>query len=105
MRLVFLQRLTQGAQRPSEIDGGRELSVAQSRHTLVVEAAASIGPGLVTATRPLATDLFHAFGAPEVRPTTPDGALRVRHLDGDAALRSWADHHGIAVSDEIVAGE
>jgi hypothetical protein len=105
MRLIFMQRLMHGAERPAEIEGGRQLSVAQSQHTLVVEATASIGPGLVTATRLFATDLFHAFGSPEVRQITPDGALRVRHLGGDGALRGWADQHGIAVSDESVAGE
>lgn len=105
MRLVFMQRLTGGAERPAEIAGGYELQVAESRHTVVVEATAAIGRDLVAATRLVATDLFHAFGSPEVRQIAPDGALRVRHLGGDGALRAWVDSHGIAVSDEIVAGE
>jgi hypothetical protein len=71
----------------------------------VVEALATVGPALATATRLVATDLFHAFGSPEVRQITPDGALRSGYLGGDAELRPWAEQRGIEVSDETVPGE
>jgi Schlafen, AlbA_2 len=104
MRLAFLER---GARfdRTSEITGGRELGTAEGRQTIVVEAAAAVGPDLAVGTRLIATDLFHAFGAPEVRQIAPDGALRVQHLGDDGELRSWAEQQGPALSDEIVAGE
>ena len=67
MRLVFMQPLVPGSVGPAEMAGGRELYVAESGHTVVVEATTAVGPPLVVATRLLATDLFHAFGSPEVR--------------------------------------
>jgi len=66
---------------------------------------ATVGSALSAATRLVATDLFHAFGSPEVRQIAGDGALRARYLGGDGELRAWAEQHGIAVSDETVAGE
>jgi hypothetical protein len=104
MRLVFLQRVPAGLERVAEIARGRALGTADGRRTIVIEAVATIGADLAVATRLLATELFHAFGSPEVPQIAPDGALRLRHLGGDGALRTWAEQHGIAVSDEIVAG-
>jgi hypothetical protein len=104
MRLAYLMWMG-GFGHPEEIAGGRELNEANSRHTLVVEALATVGPALATATRLVATDLFHAFGSPEVRQITPDGALRSGYLGGDAELRPWAEQRGIEVSDETVPGE
>jgi hypothetical protein len=104
MRLAHLQR-TGGPERAAEIAGGRELQEAVSRHTLVVEAASTLGPALSAATRLVATDLFHAFGSAEVRQIDGAGTLRARYLGGDGELRAWAEQHGITVSDETVAGE
>jgi hypothetical protein len=104
MRLAYLMWMG-GFGHPEEIAGGRELNEANSRHTLGVEALATVGPALATATRLVATDLFHAFGSPEVRQITPDGALRSGYLGGDAELRPWAEQRGIEVSDEAVPGE
>jgi hypothetical protein len=104
MRLAWMQALAQAAARPAEVDGGRPLAVAESRRTVLVEATAALGPDLISATRLVATDLVHAFGSAEVRQITPTGALRIRHLGGEPALREWAEQHGIAVSDEFVPG-
>ena len=104
MRLAWLQSLGQGAERAAEVAGGRPISLAESRRTMLVEAIAVISPDFVAATRILATDIFHAFGSAEVRQITPDGALRTRHLGNDRNLRGWADRHGISLSDELLPG-
>src|SRR5207244_11747967 len=101
---AWIQALAPGAARPAAVQGGRPLAVAESGRTVLVEATATVGPELVAATRLVVTDLFHAFGSAEVRQITPNGALRIRHLGGDPALREWAERHGIAVSDELVPG-
>ncbi len=103
MRLAYVQRIG-GFSVVEEIDPGRELEEALSRHTLVVEAASTVGPDLAVATRVIATDLFHAFGSPEVRQIDSAGALRAGYLGGDGELRAWAEQNGIAVSDETVPG-
>jgi hypothetical protein len=105
MRLVWMQPIVPGTERPAEITGGRSVEIAESRRTVVVEATATLGPDLVAATRLIATDLFHIFGAPEVRQIAPDGALRVRHLGGNGALREWAEQHSIGLSDEFMGAE
>jgi Putative DNA-binding domain len=101
-KLVFMQRLAPEAERPAEITGGRALEQAEARNTVVVEALATISPDLSVATRLLTTELFHAFGAAEVRQIAPDGALRRRHLGGDGELQAWAEQHGLVLSDENV---
>jgi hypothetical protein len=87
------------------IAGGRLLDGARSRHTVVVEAAASVGQALSAAVRLIATDIFHAFGSPEVRQIAGDGSLRTRYWGGNGELSAWAQQHGIEVSGETVAGE
>lgn len=104
MRLAYLHRMG-GFEHTEQIAGGRELEKAVSRHSVVAEAACIVGPDLAAATRLIATDLFHAFGSPEVRQIAADGTLRARYLGGDGELRAWAEQHGIPVSDETVAGE
>jgi hypothetical protein len=105
MRLVFIHRLPGGAERLAEVTGGRGLPVATARRTVVLDGTATICPDLSIATRLVAMELFHAFGSPEVRQIAPDGALRVKYLGGDGALRVWAEQHGILLSGDVVAGE
>jgi hypothetical protein len=104
MRLAYLSRIGPGGGLAQEIEDARQLDGASSRHTVVVEAIATAGPGLSAATRLVATDLFHAFGAPEVRQIAGNDALRIRYLGGDGDLRRWAEPLGIELSDEAVAG-
>jgi hypothetical protein len=104
MRLAWIQTRGAGAMGPAAVQGGRPLAVAESRRTVLVETIATVGPALVAATRLVATDLFHALGSAEVRQITPDGALRIRHLGGEGALREWATQRRIAVTDEFVPG-
>lgn len=105
MRLAFMHYFGQGFGTPEPVAGGRERDEASSRRTVVLEAIAAISQPLCAAVRLVATDIFHAFGSPEVRQIGPDGALRVRYLAGDGELRRWAEGHGIGVSDETVPGE
>jgi hypothetical protein len=104
MRLAYVHRMG-GGERAEEITGGRELQEAVSRHTILVEAASTVGPSLAIATRLIATDLFQAFGCPEVRQVDGAGALRARYLGGDGELRAWAQRHGIAVTYDTLPGE
>ena len=103
MRLAYFHRMAPGTL-AQEIDGTRPLDGAVSRHTVVVDAIATAGQGLTAATRLVATDLFHAFGSPEVRQIAADGTLRAAHLGGDGGLRAWAEAHGSPVTDDAVAG-
>jgi hypothetical protein len=103
MRLAFLEG-PGPFDLPVGITGGRELGVAEATSTVLVDAMAMVGPDLAVATRLIATELFHAFGAPEVRQIAPDGALRIHHLGSDRELRAWADQRELELSDERVAG-
>ena len=100
-RLAYVGRFRQ----VEEIAGGRELlSPVVSRHTAVIEALARPGAELLVTTRLLATDLFHAYGSPEVRQITADGQLRVRYISGiDTNLREWADRYGVGLTEEALA--
>ena len=97
MRLAYHQQMGPFTN-TEEIQGARDLDVAVSRHTVVVEAIATVGADLAAATRLVATDLFHAFGSPEVRQIASDGTLRVGALGGDGELRTWADQRGIQLT-------
>jgi hypothetical protein len=57
MRLTCLER-SGSFNRVAEVTGGRELANAQATSTVVVEAAAVVGPDLAVAARMLATELF-----------------------------------------------
>jgi hypothetical protein len=108
MKLAYRQLVMQGGAAfgwTHEVPQGRELDEAASRHTIVVEAASRIGPDFTGAARLIATDLFHAFGSPEVRQIDAAGALRARHLGGNGELRAWAERQSITVTDEAVIGE
>jgi len=87
-----------------EIAGARELSSpVVSRHTAVIDGLARPGAQLLITTRLLATDLFHAYGSPEVRQIAPDGRLRVRYIHGvDARLQEWAERNNVGVTDETL---
>ena len=87
------------------IAGGRVLDGASSRHTVVVEAAASVGQALSADVRLIATDIFHDFGSPEVRQIAADGTLRTRYWGGNGELSAWAQQYGIEVSGETLADE
>lgn len=93
---------------PEPVAGGSELPTpvaAVSRHTAVVDGLARLGEQLLATTRLVATDLFHAYGSPEVRQITPDGRLRYRHFrGGEAQLRPWAESRSLEVTDETVEG-
>lgn len=67
------------------IEGGRTISGATSRHTLTLQALAGEAQDLLAAARLVATDLFNAFGSPEVRQVASDGTLRVRYFGADRA--------------------
>jgi hypothetical protein len=104
MRLAY-QHWMSGFGFPEAVQGGQVLQGASSRHTVLVEAIAAVSQALSAATRLVATDVFHAFGSPEVRQITADGALRAGYLGGSSDLQAWAEQHGIQLSDEPVAGE
>ncbi|MEV4819301.1 AlbA family DNA-binding domain-containing protein [Micromonospora tulbaghiae] len=55
------------------------------------------GPALVAATYRLASELFQAFGAPEVPAITPDGAVRLTfwYRDQRAYIAEWAKEAGV----------
>lgn len=96
-------------QQPSfvdEIEGGRALRApVTSQATATVDALAATSGPLLAATRLLATELFHAFGSPEVRHITPDGRLRVLYFPDQPGLRAWAAQRGVELTEEDVAGE
>ena len=104
MQLAYAQRIG-SFQTYEPVAGGRVLDGASSRHTVVVEAAASIGQAISAAVRLIATDIFHDFGSAEVRQITGDGTLRTRYWGGNGELSAWAQQYGIGVSGETVAGE
>jgi hypothetical protein len=61
---------------------------------------------LLSAARLVSSDLFQAFGSPEVRHVTPDGKLRKRYFRGDTRqLFKLAEDHGVDLTDEPVPGE
>ena len=70
MQLGYSQRI--GFETYEPIAGGRMLDAASSRHTVVVEATATVGQALSAAVRLIATDILHDFGSPEVRQIAGD---------------------------------
>ena len=73
-----------------------------SRHTLSLDDLTGSQSRLLAASRLVLTDLFQAFGSPEVRQITPDGGLRIRHWSSSEhqSLRRWADANGVEVTAE-----
>jgi hypothetical protein len=89
----------------SPIEGGRTLDgPLTSRHTLALDAIVGRDQELLASSRLVATDIFHAFGSPEVRQITADGELRIRHIHGDdhAEIRRLAGERGVDVTDETL---
>ncbi|MFF0721859.1 helix-turn-helix domain-containing protein [Micromonospora sp. NPDC003816] len=62
------------------------------------------GSGLVATTHRLASELFQAFGAPEVAQVTAEGAIRIRHWhrSGQAEITRWAEASGVPVLTETL---
>jgi hypothetical protein len=80
------------------IDGARVLDGdLVSQHTFVLSDLASGVQPLLAATRLLLTDVFNAFGSPEVRALTPDGALKSSYITADQELRDWAARNHVAI--------
>ena len=68
-----------------------------SQHTFALfDLTAGVQP-LLAAARRLLTDVFNAFGSPEIRALTPGGALNTRYLGGDQELRTWAARNDVAI--------
>jgi hypothetical protein len=68
-------------------------------HTIDLDVLNSHQELLITA-RLLATDLFQAFGIPEVPQITKEGALRMRYFVDrrQQFLTDWATQHGVGVT-------
>jgi hypothetical protein len=98
MQLAYILQMGPAAL-PRAVEPTRTINEAVSRHSVVVEAIARVGQALSAATRLVAMDLFHAFGSPEVRQITAQGALRYRSLGGNGELRRWAEDRGIDLSE------
>jgi Putative DNA-binding domain len=105
MQLAYLHYLG-GAYFPELIENPRTINGAVSRHTVTLGTLAGGGQELLAAARLVVTDLFNAFGAPEVRHVTEDGTLRLAYFGvfREEAARLAGDD-GIEVTDEPVAGE
>ncbi|MDG4796898.1 ATP-binding protein [Micromonospora sp. WMMD1082] len=60
--------------------------------------------GLVATTHRLTSELFQAFGAPEVAQVTAEGAIRIRHWhrSSQAAITRWAEESGVQVLTETL---
>ncbi|NES14605.1 MULTISPECIES: helix-turn-helix domain-containing protein [Micromonospora] len=86
-------------------DPNEELGTHVLTEPPVADAVADIddlcadGPGLVAATYRLASDLYQAFGAPEVPALTPDGAIRLSYWyrPQQAHIVAWAEEAGVEV--------
>ncbi|SCL70375.1 MULTISPECIES: helix-turn-helix domain-containing protein [Micromonospora] len=63
------------------------------------------GPGLVAATYRLTSELFQAFGAPEVRQITADGGIRLPHWHQQIrpTINRWAQAAGVEVLTQPLA--
>lgn len=67
------------------------------RHTLALDEIAAGPQAILAAVRLLLSDVFQAFGSPEVLMIAPSGALRMGYLGQDAEIRAWAAEHGVEV--------
>ena len=68
-----------------------------SRHTFLLSDLTARTQALLAATRLLLTDVFNAFGSPEVRALTQSGALSAEYVAGAPDVRSWAQQNDIAI--------
>ena len=79
-----------------QIEGARIIrDDVVSRHTLALEDLVSGTQQLLSATRLLLTDVFNAFGFPEVRALTATGALSASYPGQGHELQSWAQANGV----------
>ena len=67
----------------------------RSRHTAPISSLAGTTQELIAATCLMLTDIYHAFGVPEIPQITADGALRRRYYG--AEILRWAEDHGVPV--------
>jgi hypothetical protein len=105
LRLAYLHHIGP-ASIPEEVDGGRAIGHANSRHTLPLGALVGGAQELLAASRLVATDLFNAFGSPEVRHIAADGSLRPGYFGlGWQQVARIAGEDGVSITEEAVPGE
>ncbi len=75
-----------------------------TRHTVPLESLAESDQSLLATTRLVATDLFNAFGSPEVQQIDERGGIRIRYIPKGDRLAGFAEAHGVEVSEEKVPG-
>jgi len=75
-----------------------------AERVLPLDSIATAGPELLSASYLLLTELFQAFGWPEVVQVTREGVLRRRYWNAQlqGTVVRWAELHGIEVTDETV---
>lgn len=91
---------------PNEQLGTEFITTPPTADTVAdIDDLATGGPGLVSATHRLATELFQAFGVPENAQVTADGKIRLPHWHRSAhgAITSWAQATGVEVLTETLA--
>jgi Putative DNA-binding domain len=92
---------------PERVEGGHTLDgPVTSRHTVTLDALVGRDQDLLATVRLVATDLFHAFGSPEVGHIAPDGTLRIRYFQGThadhAQLRRLAEERGVEITEALL---
>jgi hypothetical protein len=103
--------------RDLEIGHSRQYGIPRSRSQAsltdafaVAETAASLddlvesGPELVAAAARLLDELGTSFGIAEMGQLTQNGAIRRRYWADAAPLTSWAQLHGVEMTDETIDG-
>jgi hypothetical protein len=74
----------------------------ESHHTLPLDSLAGSDQDLLLSTRVVATDLFNAFGAEEVRQIDDQGRIRVSYFPRDERFSEFIAECGVEISDETV---
>lgn len=69
-----------------------------SRHTFALDDLAAGPQPLLAAARLLLTDVFNAFGSPEVQALTVTGALNSSYSPVNQELRRWAEANGVEIA-------
>lgn len=93
---------------PRPFSGTRVVpAVPASRHTLSLGDLASAGPSLLVAARTMLTDVFQAFGYPEVPQITENGEIRLPYVakSNTPELTAWASRNGVATVETTVEDE
>jgi hypothetical protein len=73
-----------------------------SRHTVSLDAITGSTTNLLLTARILLTEIMQAFGLPEVREITADGALRIQHFFDRRDVEPLAGRHGVEVVEEFL---